>query len=124
MPYTEFRKSYGDIKVVIPTVDFSSLTKDEAKATARSLRAYKDGFVCHHLNAASSEGTQKAQQLIRSMLLANGGNQCGEPHLGVLIRKANSLDDSYFNINNKDGVIVRKAWCKHMATEIKREFAL
>ena len=124
MPYTEFRKFYGDIEVVIPPVDFSSLCRDKAVSTAKRLRTYVTGFVCHHLTAAPTKGKQQAAQLIQAMLLANGGNQCGEPHLGVLIRKANGLDDSYFRANNEDGILVRKDWCHHMAAEIEREFAL
>ena len=124
MPYTEFRKSYNDIEVVIPAVDFSSLTKDEAKATARSLRAYVQGFVCHHLTAEPAEGKQQAAKLIQSMLIANNGCECGEGHLGVLIRNVNSLGDSYFSVYQEDGILVRKDWCHHMAAEIEREFSL
>ena len=124
MPYTEFRKSYNDIEVVIPAVDFSSLTKDEAVSTAKSLRAYTNDFVCDHLNAAPAKGKQKAKQLIQNMLLSNGGDQDGEAHLGILIRKANGLNNSYFRAGNDDGILVRKDWCHHMAAEIEREFAL
>lgn len=124
MPYTEFRKSYGDFEVVIPPVDFSSLTRDEAVSTAKRLSAYVEGFVCDHLSAAPSTSKQKAKKLIQAMLLANGGDQCGEPHLGVLIRKANGLNHSYFRVDNQDGIVLRKAWCDHMATEIEREFSL
>ena len=124
MPYTEFRKSYGDIEVVIPPVDFSSLTRDEAVSTARRLRAYVAGYVCHHLTAAPAKGKQQAAELIQDMLLANGGNGDGEPHLGVLIRNANGLGDAYFRVDDGDGILVRKDWCHHMAAEIEREFAL
>ena len=58
------------------------------------------------------------------MLLANGGDQCGEPHLGVLIRNANGLGDSHFRVGNDDGDLVRKDWCNHTAAEIEREFSL
>ena len=58
------------------------------------------------------------------MLLANGGHQCGEPHLGVLIRNKNGLDYSYFRVYKDDGIVLRKDWCNHMATEIEREFSL
>ena len=124
MPYTEFRKSYNGIEVVIPPVDFSSLTRDEAVSTAKRLRAYVAGFVCHHLTAAPAKGKQQAAKLIRSMLLSNGGDQCEEAHLGVLIRNANGLGDSYFRVDNDDGILVRKDWCNHMAAEIEREFSL
>ena len=124
MPYTEFRKSYGDIEVVIPAVDFSSLTRNEAVATARSLRAYVQGFVCHHLTEEPAEGKQQAAKLIRATLIANNGCECGESHLGLLIRNANGLDDSYFRVYQEDGILVRKNWCHHMASEIEREFAL
>ena len=124
MPYTEFRESYGDIEVVIPAVDFSSLTKDEAVATARCLRAYVQGFVCLHLTSAPVDGKQRATKLVQSMLIANNGCESGESHLGVLIRNANGLDDSYFRVCQEDGIRVRKDWCHHMAAEIEREFAL
>lgn len=124
MPYTEFRKSYDYFEVVIPPVDFSSLTRDEAVSTAKRLRTYVTGFVCHHLTAAPSTSKQKAKRLIQAMLLANNGFECGEPHLGVLIRKANSLGDSYFRAYEEDGIVLRKAWCNHMAAEIEREFSL
>ena len=124
MPYTEFRKSYNDIEVVIPAVDFSSLTKDEAVATAKRLRAYVTGFVCHHLTSAPVDGKQRATKLVQSMLIANNGCECGEGHLGVLIRNANGLGDSYFRVDNEDGILVRKDWCHHMAAEIEREFSL
>ena len=124
MPYTEFRKSYNGIEVVIPPVDFSSLTRDEAVSTAKRLRAYVAGFVCHHLMSAPVDGKHRAKKLIQAMLLANGGNQCGEPHLGVLIRNVNSLGGSYFRVDNGDGILVRKDWCHHMAAEIEREFSL
>ena len=124
MPYTEFRKSYNNIEVVIPTVDFSSLTRDEAVSTAKRLRAYVQGFVCHHLTSTPVDGKQKATKLVQSMLLANNGCELGESHLGMLIRNANGLDDSYFRVYEEDGILVRKDWCHHMATEIEREFAL
>lgn len=125
MPYTEFRKSYNGIKVVIPPVDFSSLTKDEAEATVRRLLTYVTGFVCHHLESSPVNGKQKATKLIQTMLLANGGiNHYGEAHLGELIRRANGLDRTHFRANNEDGDFIRKAWCTHMAAEIKREFEL
>ena len=124
MPYTEFRKSYNDIEVVIPPVDFSSLTSDEAVSTAKRLRAYVQGFVCLHLTEAPAEGKQQAAKLIRAMLIANNGCECGEGHLGVLIRNANGLDDSYFRMYQEDGILVRKDWCHHMAAEIEREFSL
>ena len=124
MPYTEFRKSYNNIEVVIPAVDFSSLTRDEAVSTAKRLRAYVAGFVCHHLTSAPADGKHRAKKLVQAMLLDNGGNQCGEPHLGVLIRNVNSLGGSYFRVDNGDGILVRKDWCHHMAAEIEREFSL
>ena len=124
MPYTEFRKSYNDIEVVIPPVDFSSLTRDEAVSTAKRLRAYVRGFVCNHLTSASVDGKHQAQKLIQAMLLANNGHKFGEPHLGILIRNANGLDDSYFRVYEEDGILVRKDWCHHMAAEIEREFSL
>ena len=124
MTYTEFRKFYGGIEVVIPAVNFSSLTRDEAVSTAKRLRTYVTGFVCHHLEISPISGKQKAIKLIQTMLLANGGDQCGEPHLGVLIRNANGLDKLYFQAGNDDGDLVRKEWCNHMAAEIEREFKL
>ena len=124
MPYTDFRKSYGDFEVVIPPVDFSSLTKDEAVSTAKRLRAYVRGFVCHNLMIAPADGNHKAQKLIQAMLIDNNGRKHGQCHLGVLIQNANGLDDSYFRAYQEDGILVRKDWCHHMAAEIEREFAL
>ena len=124
MPYTEFSKSYNHIEVVIPPVDFSSLTRDEAVSTAKRLRAYVRGFVCHNLMVAPADGNHKAQKLIQAMLIADNGRKYGQGHLGVLIRNANGLGDSYFRAYQEDGILVRKDWCHHMAAEIEREFAL
>ena len=124
MPYTEFRKSYNHIEVVIPPVDFSSLTRDEAVSTAKRLRAYVRGFVCHNLMVAPADGNHKAQKLIQAMLIADNRRKYGKGHLDVLIRNANGLSDSYFRAYQEGGILVRKDWCHHMAAEIEREFAL
>ena len=124
MPYTEFRKSYGDFEVVIPAVNFSSLTREEAVESARRLTSYVDGFVCHHMEAFPVDEAWKASKLIQTMLVANGGEHHGEAHLGVLVRESLDLSDMYFRAFNTDGITLRKAWCKHMANEIEREFQL
>ena len=46
MAYTEFRKSYGDFEIVIAPVDFSKLTKSEARLIVDALQEYKWGYVC------------------------------------------------------------------------------
>lgn len=124
MPYTKFRKSYGDFEVVIPPVDFSSLTREAAVESAKRLASYVDGFVCHLMGALPSDKTMSAGEVIQTMLVANGGEHHGEAHLGVLVRKSLDLSDMYFRAFNTDGITLRKAWCKHMAREIEREFRL
>lgn len=131
MAYTEFRKSYGDFEVVIPAVDFSILSKEEAKATATRLRTFTTGFVCHHLGKLAYRGElhsvllqKKAVSLIDDMLINSGGCQLGEGHLSLLVRNSLNLDDNYFRAFHADGDELRKAWCDHMASEIEREFNL
>ncbi len=118
MPYTKFRKSYGDFEVVIPAVNFSSLTREEAVESARRLTSYEDGFVCHHMEAFPVDEAWKASKLIQTMLLANGGDHCGGAHLGAFVRKSLDLSNMYFRVFNEDGIDLRKAWCEHMANEI------
>ena len=124
MAYTEFRKFYGGFDVVIPAVNFSSLTREEAVASAERLTNYVDGFVCHLMGALPSDKTMSAGEVIQTMLVANGGEHHGEANLGVLVRKSLDLSDMYFRAFNTDGITLRKAWCKHMANEIEREFQL
>lgn len=122
MAYTAFRKSYGDFDVVIPAVDFSSLTIDEAKATARRLKAYVNGFVCHHLQCAPAHQTRGATGPITYMIRSHAMPGCAS--VTELVRSDLGLDDSYFRVFEGDGVALRKSWCNHMADEIEREFGL
>ena len=124
MAYTKFRKSYEDFEVVIPAVNFSPLTREEAVESAKRLANYVDGFVCHLMRALPSNKTMSAGNLIHTMLLANGGDQYGGAHLGAFVRKSLDLSDMYFQAFNADGIDLRKAWCEHMAGEIEREFRL
>ena len=115
MPYTEFRKSYSDFEVVIPAINFSRLFKDEARRAIIDLRNYGHGckYVCYAVRDAASliigdaiDPTQRGlQQFIADSF---GGYVC------------TSLFDPYTTA----GITLRKAWCKHMANEIEREFKL
>jgi len=115
MPYTEFRKSYGDFEVIIPAIDFSSLPKDEARHTIIDLRNYGHGFkyVCHAVERAASliigdaidPNEHGLQQFIADSF---GGYVC------------TSLFEPYTTAGKR----LRIEWCKHMANEIEREFKL
>ena len=115
MPYTEFRKSYGDFEVVIPAIDFSSLSKDDARHTIIDLRNYGHGrkYVCHAVGHEASE-------II--------GDAIDPSHLGLHHFIADSfgsyISSSLFNPYTTAGNQLRIEWCKHMANEIEREFKL
>lgn len=121
MPYTEFRKSYGDFEIVIPPVDFSSLTKDEASHTVNAMRSYESSFVCLHLE---KERALKAKHKINYMLTQHSASTIG----GLVVWQLNPEYDndgvSFFGSMSSPGIVLRKAWCDHMANEIEREFAL
>ena len=115
MPYTEFRKSYGDFEVVIPAINFSNLSKDDARHTIIDLRNYGHGYkyVCHAVRCAASNIIGDAidpnehglQQFIADSF---GGYVC------------TSLFEPYTTAGKR----LRIEWCKHMANEIEREFKL
>ena len=121
MPYTDFRKSYGDFEVIIPAVDFGQLTHKSAMDTIKALRAYENGFVCVHLNGNDQTDACKC---IGKMLTRMNHNI-----LGAFVResfKEREKDESipFFGTTNQAGITIRKAWCEHMANEIEREFGL
>ena len=123
MPYTKFRKSYGDFEVVIPPVDFSSLCRREAHLTVMALNCYNEGFVCLTLQ---QRHTYRAVRLINDMINQTSEGLCNS--IGSLIeQQLNSHDDEtipFFGSTSRQGIVLRKGWCNHMAAEIKREFAL
>ena len=123
MPYTEFRKSYGDFEVVIPTVDFSSLTIEEATKTAKALRSYEHSFVCETLEKKEAHA---AVILINKMIQTATDGMCQT--IGLLIEyQLDAFKDElvpFFSNKSQHGNMLRKAWCNHMAAEIEREFAL
>lgn len=115
MPYTEFRKSYGDFEVVIPAINFSNLFKDDARHTIIDLRNYGHGytFVCHAVRYA-------ANKII--------GDAIDPKELGLQQLIADSfggyIPSSLFHPSTTAGNRLRIEWCKHMANEIEREFKL
>ena len=115
MPYTEFRKSYGDFEVVIPAINFSSLSKDDARHTIIDLRNYGHGckYVCHAVGHEASE-------IIGDAIDPN------EHGLQYFIADSfgSYISSSLFNPYTTAGNQLRIEWCKHMANEIEREFKL
>ena len=112
MPYTEFRKSYGDFEVVIPAIDFSRLCKEEARHTIIDLRNYGHDrkYVCRAVRYAASKIIGDAidpnkRGLQRFIADSFGGY--------IPIR----LFDPYTTAGDR----LRIEWCKHMANEIERE---
>ena len=123
MPYTDFRKSYGDFEVVIPAIDFSSLTIEEATKTAKALRSYDRNFVCQTLERKEAYA---AAILINKMIqTATNGMGCT---IGWLIEyQLDAFEDEFvpfLNVGSQQGTMLRKDWCHHMAAEIEREFAI
>ena len=123
MPYTEFRKSYGDFEVVIPTVNFSSLTIEEATKTAKAFRSYEHSFVCETLERKEAYA---AVILINKMIQTATDGMCQT--IGMLIEyQLDAFEDElvpFFSSERQHGTMLRKAWCDHMAAEIEREFSL
>ena len=115
MPYTEFRKSYGDFEVVIPAIDFSSLSKDDARHTIIDLRNYGHGrkYVCHAVRDAASNIIGDAID----------PNERGLQHF-IADSFGGYIPSSLFNAYTIAGKLLRIEWCKHMANEIEREFKL
>ena len=115
MPYTEFRKSYGDFEVVIPAINFSRLAKDDARRTIIELRNYGHvyKYVCHAVGCAANKIIVDAIDPTQSGLQHFIANS-----FGGYVRA--SLFDPYTTAGNQ----LRSEWCKHMANEIEREFKL
>ena len=115
MPYTEFRKSYGDFEVVIPAIDFSRLSKDDARNAIIDLRNYGHGFkyVCHAVREAASNIIGDAID----------PNQYGLHHF-IADSFGGYVCTSLFKPYTTAGNQLRIEWCKHMANEIEREFKL
>ena len=118
MAYTEFRKSYGDFEIVIAPVDFSCLFKFEARLTVDVLREYESGFVCHHLERYQ---LHEATNCIGLML--RGCYKClticgvvNVTHPGLYKGCCPYLDPE-----TTSGITFRKAWVKHLISDIMRE---
>ena len=121
MPYTEFRKSYGDFEVVIPAIDFSSLSQAKATDAVHALRSYENGYVCGHMNCYYAD---YVASLIGNMIAEHTDLSCTT--IGSLIDHQFGHDDNVpsFFFFMQSGIVLRKAWCEHMANEIEREFGL
>ena len=121
MSYTEFRKSYGDFEIVIPAVDFSALSRIDALCAVQTLRHYEYGNVCRHLERW---GLENAEKRIDEMLTKHTGNRFS-PIESLIVRQfMHDKNMPSFNSRYQSGIVLRKAWCNHMAAEIKREFSL
>ncbi len=118
MSYTEFRKSYGDFEIVIPAVDFSSLSRIDALYAVRTLRHYEYGNVCPHLERW---GLENAERCIDEMLTKHMGDRFSLIE-GLILRQFYGSDMPSFSIYHQSGITLRKEWCEHMAKEIEREF--
>ena len=121
MPYTEFRKSYGDFEVVIPAIDFSSLSQAKAADAVHALRSYENGYVCDHVGWFEASNVAN---LIGNMIAEHADLSCTT--IGSLIDHQLGHDDNmpFFSVYMQSGIVLRKAWCEHMANEIEREFGL
>jgi len=118
--YTEFRKSYGDFEIVIPTIDFSELSDDAAKRTIKVLRKYEGGYVC--LSLVNLNDKRKARNAIEAKI-----GKCNWSlqeylweHMDMLHWRP-PFGMNLFNPREHAGYILRKEWCNHMANEIERE---
>ncbi len=115
MPYTEFRKSYGDFEVVIPAIDFSRLCKDEVRHTIIDLRNYGHGYkyVCNAVRCAArliiGDAIDPTQRGLQRFIADSFGGY---------------IPSRLFDPYTTAGITLRKAWCEHMANEIEREFKL
>ena len=121
MPYTDFRKSYGDFEVVISAIDFSSLSQAKAADAVHALRSYENGYVCNHMNCYYAH---YVSNLIDNMIAEHADLSCAT--IGSLIAYQLGYDDNvpFFSVYMQSGITLRKAWCEHMANEIEREFGL
>ena len=115
IPYTEFRKSYGDFEVVIPAINFSSLSIDDARHTIIDLRNYghDDKYVCHTV-------MHEASEIIGDAI---DPNQYGLHHF-IADSFGGYVCPLLFHPYTTAGNRLRIEWCKHMANEIEREFKL
>ena len=122
MAYTEFRKSYGDFEIVIAPVDFSCLDKFEAILTVNALQEYEWGYVCDTLGLYRC---CEAIDCIGHML-----QQCyGHNTVGGAVATTHSwlYDEEcypHFNADTTPGIAFRKAWVKHLISDIMREHEL
>ena len=122
MAYTEFRKSYGDFEIVIAPVDFSCLTEVEARLTVTALQKYESGYVCNNLERY---WLHAATDCIGRML-----ESCYKRSSigGVVVYTHPWLYDEegypYFNFDAPSGIAFRKAWVKHLVSDIMREHGL
>ena len=121
MSYTEFRKSYGDFEVVIPAIDFSTLPQAKAADAIHALRSYEAKHVCSHVVRCKASNVAN---LIDNMIREHGGVCCET--IGSLIDRQFGFNKNipFFSIYHQSGIVLRKAWCEHMANEIEREFGL
>lgn len=121
MPYTNFRKSYGDFEVVIPAIDFSSLSQAKAADAVHALRSYENGYVCYNMNYYHAH---YVASLINNMITKHAYLGCTT--IGGLIDYQLGHNDNvpFFFVYAQSGIVLRKAWCEHMANEIEREFGL
>ena len=121
MPYTDFRKSYGDFEVVIPAIDFSSLSQAKAADAVHALRSYENGYVCNHVGLFEASNVAN---LIGNMIAEHA--DLGGITIGNLIDYQLGHDENmpFFSVYMQSGIVLRKAWCEHMANEIEREFGL
>lgn len=117
MAYTKFRKSYGDFEIVIPAIDFSELTGNEAEKTIEILRGHINGYVCINLHPENDQ--LKARNAIEAKI----DRDCKglEHYIADVMGDAVEECDIYFDPYNLAGEILRKEWCNHMANEIERE---
>lgn len=117
MAYTEFRKSYGDFEIVIPAIDFSELTGDEAEKTIKVLRNYEDDYVCLNLDDYCYQ--RKARDAIEAKI---GNYEWGlQEYLFKNLWNRAPFQMLTFDPFMPAGIVLRKAWCNHMANEIERE---
>jgi hypothetical protein len=122
MAYTEFHKSYGDFEVVIAPVDFSCLDKFGARLTVNALREYEAGFVCHVLEYRQ---LYEAKDCIGFMLEAcykcyTVDEVVSATHPGLY---AEGRCPHLFS-GTPSGIAFRKAWVKHLISDIVREHGL
>lgn len=121
MSYTEFRKSYGDFEVVIPAIDFSSLSRVDATKAIHALRSYEAMHVCSHVVRCKASNVAS---LIDNMITEHTGVR--HTTIRNLIDRQFGFDENipFFSVYMQSGIVLRKAWCEHMANEIEREFGL